>query len=506
MARQLETKYKVTGTLVALSPIHVGGLDAAADVDLTLAVNGQGQYYIPGTSLAGALRGWLQHETPAIKHLWGFQERDKATRGNRGHASHVIVEDAPISHGIAEVRDGVGLDRYTGSAAETIKFNRAVLPKGTRIPLELTFEQTKAMPAARVLFADTLHGLQQGIIRLGAAKTRGLGKVQLTDLKLVEQDLTSFDGMLATLSGQGTEITLTDLVPEDHQYHLPQQLEIMLHWQPVGPVMVKAEADGIAVDLLPLVSTLADESDSALSFVLPGSSIKGALRTQAERIIRTLLGQETNLDQPFLKQLTGVPLVSELFGEGAKYQGAMGIDDCYAKLTITPQQWIDIATAKDEKALQIALEAADLANLQQAFHVGIDRWTGGAAENYLYSTLELMNVTWEPICLRVDLSRLVANAEENAEEAMALLLLVLRDMAQARIPLGYGTNRGMGAIQVQSIVCRGEALADAWSALGAMTLIDDSQSDQPRALPESDFLRRLNQRWQQWINDTRRAA
>ncbi len=168
MARLLKKRLKVTGTLLTDSPLHVGGLGTAVDVDLTLAVDGSGNYYIPGTSLAGALRGWLKESSARIDALWGYQHDigGKET----GHASYVVVEDAVVSSNdenategpVAEVRDGVGIDRYYGSAAETIKFNRAILPKGTRIPLSLTLEQggdDETWVEARCLFANTLYAL-----------------------------------------------------------------------------------------------------------------------------------------------------------------------------------------------------------------------------------------------------------------------------------------------------------------------------------------------------------
>ncbi|PZO57608.1 MAG: hypothetical protein DCF15_06845, partial [Phormidesmis priestleyi] len=396
MARLLKKRLKVTGTLLAQSPLHVGGLNASADVDLTLAVNGTGNYYIPGTSLAGALRGWLREDSPRLNSLWGYQKSAQASSSGteEGHASYVIVEDAPVdssaSGPVAEVRDGVGIDRYYGSAAETVKFNRAILPKGTRIPLSLTLEQGGSDSdwiEARCLFADTLYALEKGAIRLGAAKTRGLGKVKLQNLEMIEQDLSSFDGMLKTLAGKGDSIDLPALVPTGHNWQLPQQLEITLEWKPVGPVMVKAEADGITVDMLPLVSN----DDDKTCFVIPGSAIKGSLRSQAERIMRTFLGtaiaQTENPKQRFLDQLNDIPIVEKLFGQGAKQQGALAVDDCYAHQKMTANEWSAIATATDEQNLRLALAAADLGHVQQAFHVGIDRWTGGAAESQLYSTL-----------------------------------------------------------------------------------------------------------------------
>ena len=39
---------------------------------------------------------------------------------------------------VAEVRDGVGIDRMRGAAADRYKYDRAILPRGTRLPFELT--------------------------------------------------------------------------------------------------------------------------------------------------------------------------------------------------------------------------------------------------------------------------------------------------------------------------------------------------------------------------------
>ncbi|HKV37962.1 MAG TPA: RAMP superfamily CRISPR-associated protein, partial [Blastocatellia bacterium] len=59
MARRVDSRLRIRCTLVARTPLHVGGMGADVDTDLALAVNGAGDFYVPGTSLSGALRGWL---------------------------------------------------------------------------------------------------------------------------------------------------------------------------------------------------------------------------------------------------------------------------------------------------------------------------------------------------------------------------------------------------------------------------------------------------------------
>ena len=459
MARNITSRLKVKGHLVAISPIHVGGIGGNAQTDMALALNGKGGYYIPGTSLAGALREWMGSESQFTNALWGYQD----AKSDHGHASFVLVEDAPIQ-AKAEIRDGVGIDRYYGTATEHFKFDRAILPRGSRIPLEITIEQSphEDWERSKAEWISLLTALQNKEIRLGAAKTRGLGLVKLENLKILDQNFSTPDGILNTLRGNGTGITLGALSSQSVIQKYPK-LHIEIEWQPISPVMVKAEADGIAVDSLPLVSA----NGSGLTFVLPGSSIKGALRTQAERIMRTVLNQPVPNDkskQNFSNQLEQVELIRELFGAAAKIKdkeqhgqiGALAVDDCYASLNISQNQWQAITSAEKELNLRNALNQAGLNNTQQAFHVGIDRWTGGAADGFLYSTLEPMGVSWEPIHLTFDLRRV--KEESNYLPAIALLFLLLRDLSTGKIPLGYGVNRGMGAIAINNIKLIGSGL------------------------------------------------
>ncbi|GAB4213096.1 MAG: RAMP superfamily CRISPR-associated protein [Synechococcales cyanobacterium] len=455
MARKIKSRWLITGTLVTETPLHVGGIGQDPIVDLSLAVDGQGNYYIPGTSLAGALRGWMTgtgsntSEKSEVEQLWGFQQAN----GDGGHASFILVEDAPIKTRFTEIRDGVGIDRISGTAAEGIKFDRAVLPRGTEIPLELTIEDPDRHLASSELTLDVLMALEQGEISLGGAKTRGLGRVTLKNCNVIEQDFSSFQGMVKTLRGEGDPVELD----RKGSVTSRSRMEICIHWQPTGPVMVKAETEGNAVDTLPLTSRV---EGGSLTFVIPGSSLKGSLRSQAERIMRTLLQQEIPNDpdpkQRFLNQTQGLPIIRELFGEAARiqekeqlgYLGSLKIDDCYTQsVRLSPQQWQEVITAEESDDLRTALNNANLTTTQQAFHVAIDRWTGGAADGFLYSTLEPMGIDWDPIHLRLDLDR----AGEKRLSIVVFLLLLLRDMAQGRIPIGFGANRGLGAIEMTQV-------------------------------------------------------
>lgn len=507
MARQIQTRWKVSATLEALTPLHVGGIGGDVDTDLALAVNGRGNYYIPGTSLAGALRGWMgqSQDENLIKDFWGDHESER-----RG-ASFILVEDAEIKLEKGqriEIREGVGINRYTGAAAEQFKYNRAILPKGIRFPLNITLDCQQYHDPADLW--QLLQVLEHGDIRVGAAKTRGLGRVKPTDIQVHRQDLSSAAGIFDALIEGGKPQEWSEL-KKTVTYTPPARLVLDIAWKPRDPVMVKAEGDGIAVDMLPLVSQV----ESGVRFVIPGSSIKGVLRAHAERIVRTVRSLDITSEETFNNQVQ-VPLVDILFGAAEKSQsksngdkakpqsqgriGLLSVDDCYATQQISVDDWSAVENAKAmtselKSALESALDSeTPFRKLQPAVHVAIDRWTGGAAEGMLYSVLEPIGIRWEAIGLHLDVDRLQKYHPQEVKPAIALLLLVLRDFANRKIPIGYGTNRGMGTVEVTEMKPTGSNLEEL-EALANVTKIESDLSNL-----DAQLLQTLTISWQSWID------
>lgn len=514
MARRIGGKLKISGTLIAEGPLSVGGMGGDVDVDLALARDGRGRLYVPGTSLAGPLRDWIVRgfSESLAREILGFQEGDK------GRASNVFVEDAVIegmSDDCVEIRDGVRIDRITGTAATGFKYNRAVLPKGTKVPLRMTVELPEKDPErgrVKKVLGLLLRALENGEVGLGAARTRGLGRMKLDPalIKIREENWAGKEGILDVLKGGGKKISVEDLLKSSAEITAKPNMELRIEigWKADGPVMVKAEGDGIVVDSLPLVS---GKGGGEHALVIPGSSIKGALRSQAERIIRTVLGRDAS--EGFLEQV-GVPLVEHLFGSAKRKKedgqdenksaqkppgrGALFVDDCYGSKGFGRDAWARVETATGERDLRQALDCAGLGDTQQAFHVAVDRWTGGAAEGFLYSGLEPLNHPWERIRMRIDLSFL---PDDMRVPAVALVLLLLRDMAEGRIPIGFGSNRGMGAIRVEKVSVNGAGL---WGDLACLA--------GPLDLPEGDLkavgidnLKEIETAWTDWLDRQPRA-
>lgn len=514
MAREISSRVRLCGTLVATTPLHVGGHGDDVDTDLPLARDGRGHLYVPGTSLAGALRQWCEQAFAAgfVDQYWGFQKDDK------GHASYVVVEDVPVYESdavVVEVRDGVGIDREWGAAAEAIKYDRAILPRGTKLIFALGADvqgKSDRFPVLAML-AALRDALTAGRIRLGASKTRGLGRIELHSAKLTEQNFGTRKGILAVLRGEEAEVDDLAAATQAHPPKAMPHLDVFIEWKPAGPLMAKAGFDGVAVDMLPLVSG----RDGGLSLVLPGSSVKGAMRDRAERIVRTVLGSDLSAEgdpkTKFLRDLD-VKLVNALFGlrgledeevktrhggrvpDDGPLEGlsALSVDDCFGTQALSASQWQAVQGATNDRDLRAALDGAELSSWAEAYHVAVDRWTGAAAESMLYTVLEPHRASWEPLHLEIDLSRL---AEASQGPATALLLLVLRDLAQGRLPLGFAAHRGMGAVAIEKVTIAPHHAMPPLDQVGQVTLSASGLAGVPAE---------VNAAWKEWISRNRREV
>jgi len=97
--------------------------------------------------------------------------------GSTWYAGRLATADA-YAEGRApqpQQRDGVGIDRFTGGAAQGVKFDLEVVTEGTFVTtLHLRNFELWQLGLLGFLLAD----LRDGLVRIGAAKSRGLGKVR----------------------------------------------------------------------------------------------------------------------------------------------------------------------------------------------------------------------------------------------------------------------------------------------------------------------------------------
>jgi CRISPR/Cas system CSM-associated protein Csm3 (group 7 of RAMP superfamily) len=97
-------------------------------------------------------------------------------------ASRLRFADMKVKAGtwhelLLQVRDGVAIDRETGTVAGPMKFDFEVVPPGVQFELAVTADNVEDWQLA-MLFA-AVEAMNDGVGRLGGSTSRGLGAVEL---------------------------------------------------------------------------------------------------------------------------------------------------------------------------------------------------------------------------------------------------------------------------------------------------------------------------------------
>ena len=418
-------------------------------------------------------------------------------------------------------RHGVGIDRTTGAASDGALYEHEFLPRGTKFNIRITAEgrdgeptvnkQSDGIPGpasseAIELLLHLIRSLfESKAVSLGGRTGSGQGhiKVQESDKKRQESkgECQNSDEQFLRIVAQSKGIegkkpadivdTLTGALTEGPKKskgtdnsawvgNKPARIKIDW-WSPTGIFVAEDEKltkqrkaaqeaenkkKGIEEEVHEVVYPLRDPSEEweNAQLLIPGTSIRGALRSRASRIARTVLAARDELptfaSHDLHEQIAAEPnLVRYMFGS-TEYRGALTVHDCLSKKTGT---------------------------CVEVTHNAIDRWTGGVIDGGLFTEAVYLGTHWEPITINIDLRQLLNNikAEKGPEDdgttvgadeagvgsedreqpkpihadyahaAYVLLGLVLAELTAGTLPLGSRSTRGLGQVVVSTIKVEG---------------------------------------------------
>ena len=400
-------------------------------------------------------------------------------------------------------RHGVGIDRTTGAASDGALYEHEFLPRGTKFDIRITAEgrddetmgrdQSEGIPGSassesvKKLLEFIVDVLTQHKVSLGGRTGSGQGSftVGKPDLRTLaattgKETETSLTEALNSLIGAEATGSHTDLELGGWTLEEPARITIDW-WSPTGIFVAEDEEltkqrkaqkeeenrkKGIDEEVHEVIYPLRDPSEEweNAQLLIPGTSIRGALRSRASRIARTVLAARRELEpftsQDIHEQIAAEPnLVRYMFG-CAEYRGALTVHDCLS---------------------------TDRGKLIEVTHNAIDRWTGGVIDGGLFTEAVYLGTHWEPITIDIDLRQLLNNIEaekgpeddgktvgadqtgigsedreqskpthaDYAHAAYVLLGLVLAELSAGTLPLGSRSTRGLGQVVVSSIDVRG---------------------------------------------------
>ena len=384
-----------------LSPLRTGGTDGDSETVLTRP---DGVCFVQGSSLAGAFRGWLEedgeHMTLA-EPLFGSQ---------KGSGSLIVSDGRFDMAAQVSTRPRLRINAETGSADPGGKFDIAQVNTGADFVFELVWLGQEEAPKQLQAIEAMLAAMDAGQIRLGAQKNNGFGKVGLTVTRQF-YDMRRPEDRTAWLEGidRGQPFALPEVVPDRRVYFiLTGQIDGLLVKSSARlpkeerKDKQKADENKKGKDKGSYTPNLTENNVP----VLPGSSIKGAVRAQAERIAKSI-----DLDGK---------LVSNLFGNAP-----------------------DAETGRAGRVMVEDLRL-DQAQTRKISRIRINRFTGGVIRQGL-----LME---EPLSTPV---RLELSVRQGSDVECALLLYALRDLGLGLYNLGSGGAIGRGYVNVSEIAVAG---------------------------------------------------
>jgi len=256
------SRLHVIGTLQLQTAMRIGagGVSGATEQDLPVLKDLVGRPYIPGSSFKGAYRAHLerllrgihprlacisvpraekpspdtagcltQQEVGDLKDEIERRFRDRPAEGDAALcqtllerscrvcrlcgapwlASKLMVRDMPVAEatwfGHYLVRDGVGIDRDTETAAANLKYDFEAVPAGTEFAFELVVDNATETELGLALLG--LREFEDGLVTLGGGRSRGLGKVKLA-LDWPGAKLVTRDGLKAYLLDRTPTVSL----------------------------------------------------------------------------------------------------------------------------------------------------------------------------------------------------------------------------------------------------------------------------------------------------------
>ena len=407
------------GTLQLDSPLLIGsGTETEQrtnEADIHILKDKLERPFIPGTSLAGVLRAWMEgQDEQAARKIFGFitkkqnsESGQEQKHGGIDLQSAIAVSDVILQNATTTVRDGVHIDPYTGVGIEGHKYDYEAVERGAKgnLYIVLTAREFLAheIPDLEKLCKKLADRLYTGI-RVGALTAKGFGLVSVPDITI---DFYNFQNEVAVKNwllkqhsaiqykGQKSINIANDTFVVDAEFALRSSLLIR---------------DQATFEIVGSATLAAMPMKSGEDYLIPGTSVKGVLRHQAVKIMDILKISQTGLDD-----LMGY--TKDETHETSK-KGRFTVNEVYIK--------------NDEDLVHEVLQTRN----------HIDRFTGGTIESALFTNRVLwQRQQYKPIM------KIHYEIKDCKEWEAGLALYLLKDLWTGKITIGGEKSIGRGMLQ-----------------------------------------------------------
>ncbi len=388
-------KIKITGELILKSPLLIGdGAGETADnfEDIHVLRNSEGVPFIPGTSLCGVLREYVESiDKKSVEELFGDAKKFQ---------SAIQIDDIKLDKTEIITRDGVRIDGLTGTGIDGGKYDYEAVDRGAVGNLNMLVNLRGCHGEILKDTITVLIGRLKNGIRLGALTSKGFGLAEVKDLKAQFYDFTKKADVIAWLTdkdSQSKTISSAKKISDS-----PADFIVDAKFAFNSSFIVR-DYDISIDDESKTISAVSMRSRN--DFVIPGTSLKGIFRHRAEYIFRKLGLDEKKLDN------------------------LMGTSD--NKTKIKSRFIVAESYVKNENV-------ADIEHTRNK----IDRFTGGVLQGTLFTTKPVWQKKFDAPAITIHFE--IHNAKDY-EAALGICLL--RDLWLGNVAIGGEKSIGRGTVK-----------------------------------------------------------
>ena len=417
---------------VLASPLCIAsGLDDIADCSLML--DGKGNPFIPGTSIAGAFRNSLMEKKDSSS-VMGYSRVSKSNgveeeSDQLGRMSQILISDVSLSKRSSgnlstSIRDGIKLEDNEKITANAGKYDIQVVEPGAKgcMRFEVVERENDDEKDANEKLCSFIIGLAEGDVRLGTKKNRGFGRLKVTEVGEKSFDLTQKEQaekwlFFLGLGREGDEESFPSIECMRYEewkvgkenlkdnYVKVKYVKISVPLELSGGISIRKYSTRSGEADYEHLTISEDENGNKRIPVVPGSSWNGAIRSDAVRILRDSLGCKEYAD-----------IINDWFGAVDKKDKDK-----------TQQSKIVISESKINGATELPIT-----------RVKINRFDSSAVSGGLYSEISFFGGN-------TNLEIMVKKDEgEDYKAIMGLLYLVINDIMNGFVPIGGQTAIGRG--------------------------------------------------------------
>ena len=391
------------------------GEDESSDSDVLR--DRDGKVYIPGTSLAGVSRHFLETVGINTNDIFGKIDIEK------DYESKIKFFDAfAVNEVSTSVRDSVRLvDKISLDGS---KFDYEIAEAGAEFVFRVELNSTNDEEMKICSFI--INGFRNGDIRVGSKTTRGFGVVDIQDIKYIQLDLANEKDMdtYINLDRSWSEVNkaFSDEELEKAEYDGVYEtierdfsLKSFLFIRDYGSTKKVEGDDSKFVDAQTLTNAKGNP-------VIPGPSIAGVIRSHCRKILDKVgYGNEKERKD----------FINELFG----YETEVNED---GKMSRENEKKIKSKVLVKE----CELEKDDIVFLNRT-RTAIDRFSGSALQTGALFTGNIACRNDEKQPEKITISIKIKNDFEKMKLAKSLINTCLDDLANGLI--AFGGNTGIGA-------------------------------------------------------------